>query len=52
MDNKKDSARVSPTNRVIDSTDLFRGEKMVLIQHHGDLYRLIVTRQGKLILNK
>ena len=50
MEDKKSS--VTPTSRVIDSENLFKGEKLVLIQHHGDLYRLIVTRQGKLILNK
>lgn len=52
MDSKTNATPVSSSNRVIDSSDLFRGEKMVLIQHHGDLYRLIITRQGKLILNK
>ena len=34
------------------SEELFRGEKQVLIRHGDTLYRLIVTRQGKLILNK
>ena len=43
---------VSQTNRVLDSIELFKGEKRILIRHHGDLYRLMITKQGKLILNK
>ena len=50
MENKNEP--ISQTNRVIDSSELFKGEKRVLIRHHGDLYRLMITRQGKLILNK
>ena len=35
------------------TSDLFRGkEREIVIEHNGDLYRLRITRQGKLILNK
>ena len=35
-----------------DSKQLFGGAKVVLIEHLGQVYRLLITRQGKLILNK
>ena len=35
-----------------DSKQLFEGGKVVLIEHAGSVYRLIITRQDKLILNK
>lgn len=38
--------------RTVDSMTLFRGEHEIGIEHHGALYRLKITRQGKLILNK
>ena len=37
---------------VIDSSRLFAGANEVRILHDGQLYRLRVTRNGKLILNK
>ncbi len=37
---------------VIDSSRLFAGANEVQILHDGQLYRLRVTRNGKLILNK
>jgi len=36
----------------IDSQDLFRGHQEVCIEHLGQVYRLRITRQGKLILTK
>ncbi|MDP3897174.1 MAG: hemin uptake protein HemP [Mesorhizobium sp.] len=39
-------------SRTVDSVTLFRGEHEIGIEHHGALYRLKITRQGKLILNK
>ena len=41
-----------PTDLVIDSTDIFQGAKEVLIRHGDDVYRLIITRNNKLILNR
>lgn len=37
---------------VIDSAALFRGSREITIHHEGALYRMKITRQGKLILNK
>ena len=37
---------------VFDSDSLFQGRNEIMIQHHGDIYRLRITRNGKLILNK
>lgn len=37
---------------VYDSSDLFRGATEIGIEHDGATYRLKITRQGKLILNK
>ncbi len=39
-------------SRTVSSDSIFRGEREIGIEHHGALYRLKVTRQGKLILNK
>lgn len=38
--------------RMLDSRELFAGRAEVCIEHEGALYRLKITRQGKLILNK
>lgn len=37
---------------VIDSVRLFAGRREIQIRHQGKLYRLLITRNGKLILNK
>lgn len=36
----------------IHSTDLFRGNRTILIIHSGEQYRLTITRNDKLILQK
>ena len=41
-----------PRQRVLKSEDILRGDKEVLIVHHGEIYRLRETRNGKLILGK
>ncbi|ODT31409.1 MAG: hemin transporter HemP [Kaistia sp. SCN 65-12] len=38
--------------RTLSSNSLFAGSHEIGIEHHGALYRLKITRQGKLILNK
>lgn len=38
--------------RIVTVEDLFAGSKEILISHQSSLYRLKITRQGKLILNK
>ncbi|MEM7303281.1 MAG: hemin uptake protein HemP [Pseudomonadota bacterium] len=37
---------------LIKSEDLFGKERQISIAHQGELYRLRITAQGKLILNK
>ncbi|MES9852813.1 MAG: hemin uptake protein HemP [Candidatus Thiodiazotropha sp. LLP2] len=34
------------------SCDLFRNQQRIEIEHRGEIYRLQITRQGKLILTK
>lgn len=38
--------------RIIESRELFGTENEILISHDGAIYRMKITRQGKLILNK
>lgn len=38
--------------RTVSSSALFAGDQEIGIDHGGSLYRLKITRQGKLILNK
>jgi hemin uptake protein HemP len=38
--------------RTLFSVVVFDGEAEIGIDHHGELYRLKITRQGKLILTK
>ena len=38
--------------RSLSSETLFQGSHEIGIEHFGSLYRLKITRQGKLILNK
>lgn len=38
--------------RTVSSEALFDGTNEIAIAHAGSLYRLRITRQGKLILNK
>ena len=40
------------TAKTIRATDLFGDAREVLIEHDKAIYRLRITRQGKLILNK
>ncbi len=42
----------SPPPRVVSSETLLGGDREVLIRHGADVYRLIRTRNGKLLLNK
>jgi hemin uptake protein HemP len=38
--------------RIFDSEELLGGRQEILIRHHGEIYRLRLTRNDKLILNK
>ena len=44
--------RIPLSVRTLSSDALFQGEHEIGIEHDGALYRLKITRQGKLILNK
>ena len=41
-----------PALREVNSHDLMRGEREIVIRHGTEAYRLSVTRSGKLILRK
>lgn len=49
---RRDPLPLPEPARRVDSATLFRGEHEIGIEHRGSLYRLKITRQGKLILNK
>jgi hemin uptake protein HemP len=38
--------------RILESSDLLKGNSSLIIRHLGEVYRLQSTRQGKLILTK
>lgn len=42
----------TPVHRRIASTELMSGAREIEIDHHGELYRLRHTSNGKLILTK
>ncbi|MBI3861242.1 MAG: hemin uptake protein HemP [Planctomycetia bacterium] len=46
---QRDPAAAPPTVR---SDDLLRGGREILIEHAREVYRLRITRNGKLILTK
>lgn len=41
-----------PEPRTIPATELFQGNSEVLIEHRGEIYRLIITNRRRLILKK
>lgn len=41
-----------PSPREIDSVSLLQGDKEILIRHAGEVYRLRLTKNDKLILQK
>jgi hemin uptake protein HemP len=43
---------ISAAGHKIDSRDLFIGTREIIIHHGGDVYRLRLTGQNKLILTK
>ncbi|MEJ0015980.1 MAG: hemin uptake protein HemP [Acetobacteraceae bacterium] len=42
----------TPVHRQVSSDDLMAGERVIIIQHGADEYRLRVTAAGKLILTR
>ena len=51
-DPKDEPVEPSKAVKVWQSAELFGEAKLVQIEHHGEVYQLRITRQGKLILNK
>lgn len=45
-------AVVPPSHVTVESSELFRGHREILIQHGDEIYRLRITRNEKLILHK
>jgi len=58
MDHSDSSAEREPSRtepdppRVVTSADLFAGARVVVIEHAGQRYRLLITRNDRLILQK
>lgn len=53
LDRSIDSTTRTPRAAPAYSTEcLFKGAREIEIEHNGEIYRLRITRQGKLILNK
>jgi hemin uptake protein HemP len=49
---RSDNLTIGAPARILESAELFGVEQEIGIIHHGSMYRLRVTRGGKLILNK
>jgi len=49
---KSQAGLTASENLVIHSSELFGEKKLVLIEHCSNMYRLMITKQGKLILTK
>lgn len=45
-------AEASELPREFTSTELFAGQRVVYIEHAGQSYRLLITRNDRLILQK
>jgi hemin uptake protein HemP len=41
-----------PSLRVLNSLELFDGQRAIVIQHGEERYRLLITRNDRLILQK
>jgi hemin uptake protein HemP len=52
MSEARPNAAAETPKRTLNSADLFRGAREVQIRHDEKIYRLQVTRNGKLILIK
>lgn len=50
IDSGESDATAAPI--CMDSRSLFQGQREICIQHAGQIYRLRITRQSKLILTK
>ncbi len=48
----RETEPLPPTARRLDATSVFAGHREVVIVHHGQEYRLRITKANKLILTK
>jgi len=48
----QEGGREPPKKRRVRAEELFGGASEIIIEHHGEEYRLRITKQGKLILTK
>ncbi|MBB1248927.1 MULTISPECIES: hemin uptake protein HemP [unclassified Rhizobium] len=52
---RESAAQAAPLDvnvREYDTKTLFMGDREIVIHHAGSAYRMKITKQGKLILNK
>lgn len=49
---RADDERMPPPERYVSSVSLFGADREVVIVHHGQAYRLRITKADKLILTK
>jgi hemin uptake protein HemP len=49
---KEEGLQQSPPVQVVSSKELLQGQRELQILHGSDMYRLTLTRSGKLILHK
>ena len=52
QDTSSVAAQIPESAQTIDSEDLLQGSRQLFILHRGSIYRLLETRNGKLILQK
>ncbi len=48
----RETSRAIPAEARINSAELFRGGRQIVIVHRGQEYRLFITKADKLILTK
>ncbi len=46
------SSKIGQETREYESKELFQGQKAIVIRHEGERYRLFLTRNNRLILQK
>ena len=49
---KAENRPIEAAARIVESADLLRGSREIQIVHGDEIYRLRLTRNGKLILTK
>ena len=52
MEPRRETSAEENSRKMVRSEDLFSGKSEVVIKHKGNFYRLMITKAGKLILNK